>query len=385
MIEAVAAANPNTVVVLHNGAPVKMPWLNKVAAVLEAYLGGEAAGEAAAKILFGEVNPSAKLPETFPLELEDVASSANFPGGVKSVHYKEGLYVGYRYFDKVKKPVLFPFGYGLTYTTFGYSNLKIENPEADILKEDLVVSFDVENTGTRFGKEAVQVYVKDVESTAYRPEKELKGFEKITLQPGEKKRVTVKLDKRAFAFWNENSKAFEVESGEFEILVGASSADIRLSEKILLTGDAENIPDDKVRLPHYYSCETDKISDEEFAELLGREPMPENNPAGAKLDRSATFEDAKNRGSGLGRFVAWILPKVMPNTGLGNKEVMINIIMQTPVHAMINMSGGILSEDMGDALVMLFNSEHRLKAFGKIIKGLFGMGKRAKLAKENKL
>lgn len=385
LIEAVAAANPNTVVVLHNGAPVKMPWLNKVAAVLEAYLGGEASGEAAAKILFGEVNPSAKLPETFPLELEDVASSANFPGGVKAVHYKEGLYVGYRYFDKVKKPVLFPFGYGLSYTTFGYSNLKIENPEADILNEDLIVSFDVENTGDRFGKEAVQVYVKDVESTAYRPEKELKGFEKVALNAGEKKRVTVRLDKRAFAFWNSETKAFEVESGEFEILVGASSADIRLSATVALNGDAANIPNDKERLPHYYSADVQGVTDEEFKQLLGREPMPENNPEGAKLDKSATFEDAKNRGSGLGRFVAWILPKVMPGTGLGNKDIMVNIIMQTPVHAMINMSGGLLSEDMGDGLVMLFNSEHRLKAFGKILKGLFGMGKRAKLAKENKL
>ena len=385
LIEAVASANPNTVVVLHNGAPVKMPWLGKVAAVLEAYLGGEASGEAAAKLLFGEVNPSGKLPETFPMELSDVPSSENFPGGVKSVHYKEGLYVGYRYFDKTSVPVLFPFGYGLSYTTFGYSNLKIENPECDILKEDLIVSFDVENTGKRFGKEAVQLYVKDVQSTAYRPEKELKGFEKVALEPGEKKRVTMALDKRAFAFWNENTKAFEVESGEFEILVGASSKDIRLSEKIALNGDATDIPDDKTRLPHYYAAEPDKVTDEEFRELLGREPMEENNPEGAKLDKSATFEDAKNRGSGLGRFVAWLLPKVVPGTGLGGNEVMVNIIMQTPVHAMINMSGGLLTEDMGEGLVMLFNSEHRLKAFGKILKGILGMGKRAKLAKENKL
>lgn len=385
LIEAVAAVNPETVVVLHNGAPVAMPWLNKVKGVLEAYLGGEAAGEAEYNILFGAVNPSAKLAETFPLKLGDAAADGYFPGGVKSVHYKEGLYVGYRYFDTAGQDVLFPFGYGLSYTEFGYSDIKIENPEADILKEDLIVSFDVENTGKVFGKEAVQLYVRDVEHTAYRPHKELKGFEKVALGPGEKKRVSIALDKRAFAFWNTLANDWQVESGKFEILVGASSADIRLKETITLKGDAAEIPDDKTLLPHYYMCDVKNVPEYEFEKLVGRVPMPENAPAGAKLDTSATFEDAKNAGSGLGRFVNWLLPKVMKDTGLGSKEIMVNIIMQTPVHAMVNMSGGLLSEEMGAALVNLFNREKRLKSFGTILKGVFTMNKRARLAKENKL
>lgn len=385
LIEAVAAANPETVVVLHNGAPVAMPWLDKVKGVLEAYLGGEAAGEAEFKILFGEVNPSAKLAETFPLKLGDAAADGYFPGGVRSVHYKEGLYVGYRYFDSANVPVLFPFGYGLSYTEFGYSDLKIENPEADILKEDLIVSFDVENKGNVFGKEVVQLYVRDVEHTAYRPYKELKGFEKVALGAGEKKRVSIALDKRAFAFWNGTAGEWQVESGEFEILVGASSADIRLKAAVTLEGDATDIPDDKILLPHYYSCDVKDVPEEEFEKLLGRKPMPENAPSGAKLDTSATFEDAKNAGSGLGKFVNWLLPKVLKDTGLGSKDIMVNIIMQTPVHAMVNMSGGLLSEEMGAALVNLFNREKRLRSLGTIMKGVFTMNKRARLARENKL
>ena len=385
LIEAVAAVNPETVVVLHNGAPVAMPWLNKVKGVLEAYLGGEAAGEAEYNILFGAVNPSAKLAETFPLKLGDAAADGYFPGGVKSVHYKEGLYVGYRYFDTAGQDVLFPFGYGLSYTEFGYSDIEIENPEADILKENLIVSFDVENTGKVFGKEAVQLYVRDVEHTAYRPHKELKGFEKVALGPGEKKRVSIALDKRAFAFWNTLANDWQVESGKFEILVGASSADIRLKETITLKGDAAEIPDDKTLLPHYYMCDVKNVPEYESHTRVGRVPTPENAPAGAKLDTSATFEDAKNAGSGLGRFVNWLLPKVMKDTGLGSKEIMVNIIMQTPVHAMVNMSGGLLSEEMGAALVNLFNREKRLKSFGTILKGVFTMNKRARLAKENKL
>ena len=385
LIEAVAAANPETVVVLHNGAPVAMPWLDKVKGVLEAYLGGEAAGEAEARILFGDVNPSAKLPETFPHSLGDAAADGYFPGGVRAVHYKEGLYVGYRWYDKSNVPVLFPFGYGLSYTSFEYSDLKIEDPEVDILDKPLTISFNITNTGKVFGKEIAEVYVADKESTAYRPVKELKGFEKVALEAGETKRVTITLDKRAFAFWNSNEGAWQVESGDFDILVGASSADIRLKATVTLSGDAEDIPNDRERLPHYYSGDVKNVPDDEFERLLGHKPMPLNAPEGAKLDMSATFEDAKNAGSGLGRFVNWLLPRVMKDTGLGNKDVMVSIIMQTPVHAMVNMSGGLLSEEMGAALVDLFNREHRLRAFGRILKGVFTMGKRAKLAKENKL
>ncbi len=385
LIEAVAEANPNTVVVLHNGSPVTMPWLDKVKGVLEAYLGGEASGEAVYDILFGKVNPSGKLPETFPLALEDVAASAYFPGGTAAVQYREGLYVGYRYFDKADKPVLFPFGYGLSYTEFRYSNLNIKKPEIDINGESVELSFDVENVGDVFGKEAVQVYVSDKESSVYRPVKELKAFDKVSLKPGEKKTVSVTLDKRAFAYYDAERKDWLVESGEFEILVGASSRDIRLKATVNVKGDACAKGDDALKLPSYFGGKVVAVSDAEFETLLGRKPLPLDKPADYKLDFSSTFEDAKRAGSGLGRFIAWLIPKCIKDNGLGSSAIMVAIIMQTPIRAMSNMSGGLLSDDMAEGLIMLFNREHRLRAWGKIFKGVFLMGKHAKLAKQNKL
>ena len=385
LIEAVADANPNTVVVLHNGSPVSMPWLPKVKGVLEAYLGGEASGEAVYDILFGKVNPSGKLPETFPVALDDVAASAYFPGGTAAVQYREGLYVGYRYFDKAGKRVLFPFGYGLSYTEFGYSDLKIKKPEIDINEENLELSFSVENTGKVFGKEAVQVYVSDKESSVYRPVKELKAFDKVALEPGEKKTVSFALDKRAFAYYDVKAHNWKVESGEFDILVGASSQDIRLKATVNVKGDAEAGGDDAERLPSYYCGKVEAVSDAEFATLLGRELAPLDKPADYKLDFSSTFEDAKRAGSLLGKFIAWLIPKCIKDNGLGSSAIMVAIIMQTPIRAMSNMSGGLLSDDMAEGLVMLFNREHRLRAWGKIFKGVFLMGKHAKLAKENKL
>ena len=385
LIEAVAEANPNTVVVLHNGSPVSMPWLPKVKGVLEAYLGGEASGEAVYDILFGKVNPSGKLPETFPVALEDVAASAYFPGGTAAVQYREGLYVGYRYFDKAEKPVLFPFGYGLSYTEFGYSDLKIKKPEIDINAENLELSFTVENTGKVFGKEAVQVYVADKVSSVYRPVKELKAFDKVALEPGEKKTVSFSLDKRAFAYYDVKAQDWKVESGEFEILVGASSRDIRLEATVNVKGDADAAGDDAARLPSYYGGKVEAVSDAEFEALLGKKPLALDKPADYKLDYSSTFEDAKRAGSGLGKFIAWLIPKCIKDNGLGSSAIMVAIIMQTPIRAMSNMSGGLLSDDMAAGLIMLFNREHRLKAWGKIFKGVFLMGKHARLAKENKL
>ena len=201
VIEAVAEANPNTVVVLHNGAPVEMPWIGRVKAVLEAYLAGQAVGEAAVRVLFGDVNPCGKLPETFPLKLEDNPSWLYYGGEGDVAEYREGVFVGYRYYDKKKMDVLFPFGHGLSYTTFEYSGLKLS---ADRIKDtdSLTVTATVKNTGSRAGKTVVQLYVGDVESTVLRPVRELKGFVKVDLQPGESREVSFILDKRSFAYWN---------------------------------------------------------------------------------------------------------------------------------------------------------------------------------------
>jgi len=231
LIEAVANVQKNTVVVLCNGSPVQMPWIDNVKGVLECYLGGQAGGGAIADILFGIKNPCGKLAETFPVRLNDNPSFLNFPGDNKKVEYREGIFVGYRYYDTKGLPPLFPFGYGLSYTSFEYTGISIDKTEISD-NETVQISVKVKNTGNMKGKEIVQVYVRDVESTVIRPYKELKGFEKVELAPGEEKTVVITLDKRAFAYYDTEIGNWHVESGEFEILVGRSSADIALKEKI---------------------------------------------------------------------------------------------------------------------------------------------------------
>ena len=225
VIEAVAAANPNTVVVLHNGAPVEMPWIHKVRAVLEAYLGGQAVGLATVGVLFGDVNPSGHLAETFPLRLQDTPCYLYYGGEGNTAEYREGVFVGYRYYDKREMNVLFPFGHGLSYTTFEYSNLRL-SAERIRDTETLTATVTVTNTGKRAGKAVVQLYVAPEGGEIIRPVRELKGFEKVLLEPGESRDVSFKLDKRAFAYWNGQLHDWHVESGRYAVQIGFSSRDI---------------------------------------------------------------------------------------------------------------------------------------------------------------
>jgi len=262
LIEAVAEANPNTVVVLHNGAPVEMPWIGRVKGVLEAYLCGQAAGEAAVRVLFGDANPCGHLPETFPLKLEDNPSYLFYGGEGDKAEYREGVFVGYRYYDKKKMDVLFPFGFGLSYTSFEYSGLKLS---ADSLKdtETLTVSVTVRNTGNRAGKTVVQLYVGDVESTPIRPVRELKGFAKVLLQPGESKEVSFTLDKRSFAYWNQQIHDWHVETGVFTIEAGASSRDLPLKAEVTVESTVE--------LPRHYTPDSifmDVMADPKAAPIM---------------------------------------------------------------------------------------------------------------------
>lgn len=231
LVEEVAKVQKNTVVVVHCGGAVEMPWIDSAKAVVYAYLGGEAVGSATVDILFGDVNPSGKLAETFPLRLEDNPSYLYYFGEGDRTEYREGVFVGYRYYDKKAMPVLFPFGYGLSYTQFAYSDLKLDKAEMKDT-DALHVSVKVKNTGSRAGKEIVQLYVQDDESTVIRPVKELKGFEKVTLAPGEEKTVEFTLEKRAFAYYDTELADWHVETGDFTILIGKSSRDIQLSGKV---------------------------------------------------------------------------------------------------------------------------------------------------------
>ena len=301
LIERVAAVQPNTIVVLHNGSPVEMPWADKVKGIVEAYLGGQAVGAATVDILFGKVNPSAKLPESFPYKLEDNPSYLYYLGEGDRVEYREGVFVGYRYYDTKKMEVRFPFGFGLSYTSYEYSNLKVS---ADHIKDTdvLEVSVDVTNTGGMAGKEVVQLYVSDVESTVIRPVKELKGFEKVELAPGETKTVTFTLDKRAFAYWNTQLHDWHVETGEFRILIGKSSRDIQLEAAVTV--------ESTVKVPVHYTMDTtfgDLMKDEKAMQIIA--PMMQLNIGGQQNESDAAAE-------AISREMMEAMMKYMPIRGI---------------------------------------------------------------------
>jgi beta-glucosidase len=228
LIEKVAAANPRTIVVLNTGSPINMPWLDKVAAVVQAWYPGQECGNAIADVLFGDRNPSGKLPQTFPMRLEDNPAYINYPGENGKVLYGEGLYVGYRYYEKKKVQPLFPFGFGLSYTSFEYGSLTLSSQEIGP-GERLTASLELRNSGEIAGQEVVQLYIRDVASRLQRPEKELKAFAKIALEPGQRQTVRFEIGPEALAYYDDLAKAWVAEAGEFEVLAGSSSQDIRAS------------------------------------------------------------------------------------------------------------------------------------------------------------
>lgn len=262
LINEVCRVNKNVIIVLQNGSPIQMPWINKVKAVVTGYLGGEASGLSMYNCLVGNINPSGKLAESYPMKLEDTPCYKNFPGSEVSCEYKESIYVGYRYYDKIKKEVLFPFGFGLSYTEFKYSKLKI-----DQIKDTLKVSFKIKNIGKVKGKEIAQVYVSQKGPMIFKPEKELKGFEKIELEPGEEQEVVIKLDRSSFEYYNVKEKRWSVENGKYYILIGKSSRNIVLKEEIKIKSGDINI--DKKYGNSYETGNIKNVTDKEFEELLG--------------------------------------------------------------------------------------------------------------------
>lgn len=361
LVKEILKVNKNVIVVLAGGSPVEMPWNDNVAAILNSYLGGQAGAGAVADIISGTVNPSGKLPETYPMSYYDTPAINNFPGNPASVEYRESIYIGYRYYEKAAKNVRYPFGFGLSYTTFEYSDIKLDKTsmkDTDTLK----VSFTVKNTGDVSGYEIAQLYVADKESTIYRPVKELKGFKKIWLNPGEAKEITIELSKRAFAFYNVNINDWCVESGEFDILVGASSADIRLSATVNVSGTTENIPDYSAVAPLYYSGDVQNVPEDQFVAVLGR-PLPACDYAPDRaLSICDTFESCKHTKNGK-RFYK-LLTTVVP-AGFAQA-----IALQTPFRDFISMSGGVMSEDMADGLVKWIAGEKG--GIRKILKGIPG-------------
>ena len=340
LLQALAAVNPKIVVVLYCGSVVETPWLDKCQALLYAALGGQAGAGAVADALVGKVTPCGKLAETWPLSYADVPSAANFAGKKKTVEYREGLYIGYRYFDTVQKPVRFPFGYGLSYTTFEYS---------DMVANERGVSIAVKNTGTATGTEIVQLYVSKKDGQIFRPAKELKGFARVTLASGEKQRIAIMLDDKAFRFWNMKANRWEIEGGEYELLVGASVEDIRLKDTITVRGTATVHPYEDMDLDCYYKADVLNVSDTDFEKLLGH-PIPDGK---TKIDRNLTLGELNHARSPLG-WLIWLVLTVLLDISYKRGKPDLNILFQynMPLRALAKMTNGAISMGMVDGIVM---------------------------------
>ena len=362
LIREIANIQPNTVVVLHNGSPVSMPWAGNVNAVLEAYLGGEASGEAVVDILFGVVSPSGKLAETFPVGIKDTPCYNYFPGNRLTVEYREGLFVGYRYYDKVGAEVLFPFGHGLTYTSFVYNDIKVKK---EFNKAE--VKFKIKNTGNVAASEVAQVYVGKIDSCIIRAPRELKGFEKVKLAPGEEKEVTIILDERAFSYYSVPAGKWVIEPGKYAIGVGASSRDIRLKEEISFEVKDEGIVEfGSKELPGYFNGTPSSISADEFATLLGRDIPASDFPEGKEFDIDMTIEDVKNSRTGHKFFVP--LLSIVCGRKLSRKEAMEEECMsEMPLHSLICMSGGRLTPEMGNGICDLVNGRNIAENLKKLV------------------
>lgn len=335
LIARISEVQPNVVVVLHSGSPIAMPWLDKVAGVLQMYLAGQASGGAAVNLLFGDATPCGKLAETFPLHLEDNPSYLNFPGNREKVCYQEGVFIGYRYYDKKKMDVLFPFGYGLSYTDFTYSNMKVtvngkNAADVDVIKEtdEIVVSADITNTGNCDGAEIVQLYIKNPVVYEIRPEKELRDFAKVFLKAGETKTVTFMLNARAFSYYETRIHDWYAESGDYEILLASSSRDIRLQYTVSITG-SKKIP-----------FVADYVTTCEDVELFAKD--------GSALDEML-------RGSGFAEATDHDGDDSM---GSGTADMMKAMFTGTPLHSILSFSSEELTyEDIQDTIRKLNEAE----------------------------
>ena len=366
LVREILKVNQNVVVILAGGSAVELPWANDVRAILHSFLGGQAGGGAVADLLSGDDNPCGKLAETYPLHLADTPAKNNFPGNPATVEYRESVYIGYRYYEKTKTAIRYPFGYGLSYTRFQYSALGLDKTEMEE-NDTLTVRFTVKNVGNRAGREIAQLYVSDDESTIFRPEKELKAFRKVELQPGEETEVVMELNARAFAFYNVRTHCWCVESGAFHILIGASGADIRLRETVVVNGSARDIPDYRELAPAYYTGSVQNVPDEQFVALLGKSLPPKTRSLETPLDLTDNFENASHTKWG-GRIV-WLLQRVVP------ERLPRAIALQTPFRNFVSMSGGVFNLTIADGLLKLLNGEKKgirtmLKGVPKLLRGI---------------
>ena len=340
LLQAVREANPNTVVIVNAGASLETPWLAHCKALVYGALGGQAGAGAMVDVLTGKINPGGKLAETWANAYADTPTRDHFAGPGRTVQYREGLYVGYRYYQTAGVPVAFPFGHGLSYTQFAYSDL-----HADAHSATLTVT----NTGDRAGAEIVQLYVAKPNAEIFRPAQELKAFAKVQLAAGESKTVTLTLDDKAFRYWNTRTDSWEVEGGTYELRVGASSADIRLTAAVEVIGTDALNPYAGKALPHYQSGKVQTVPGAEWETLLGR-PIPDDR---VKIDRNMTLGELNHGCSPLG-WLVWAVLTVLLNASYEKGKPDLNVLFQynMPLRALAKMTNGAISMGMVDGIVM---------------------------------
>ncbi len=379
LLRAVSEVNPKVVVVLAGGAPVETPWLDRCQALIHGYLGGQAGAGAMVDALTGKIVPSGKLAESWPMTYTDVACAGHYPAPERTAEYREGPFVGYRYYDKAGIPVRFPFGFGLSYTTFTYSDLKVSENE---------VTFTLANSGSYSAAEVAQLYVGKTDSELFRPLRELKGFTKVFLQPGESRQVTIPLDDKAFRFFDISSGDWAVEKGTYQIFVGPSSADLPLSGTITVAGVNGAGRYDREALACYYSGQVKDVPDSAFQALLGR-PIPDSRwDRESPLELNDTFAQLQYAKGWVGRLVYRVTKKqVDKGTASGHPDLNALFRYNMPVRAIAKMTGGMVTMKMAEAVLELFNGRF-FGGVGHLIRSLIQRRKARKdtakaLGKEN--
>ena len=372
LLEAVEKANPNTVVVFSGGSAVEMPWLSHCRALVWAGLGGQASAEAVLKVLTGEVNPGGKLTETFPMTYEDLPVSHYYPGAQKTSEYRENLFVGYRYTETADCPVTFPFGHGLSYTTFTYDNLKADRDE---------VTFEITNAGTVDGDEVAQVYVAFPDSKIMRPARELKGFARVSLKAGETRQVTVRLDDKAFRYFNVGTNSWEIESGTYEILVGASVRDIRLKAAVEIQGTDAEIPE-TAKADFLTVGELSGVPDAAFSALIGRD-IPESS-YGETFSINDPLDQLGRAKNPIARLVFRVMDsRRKKSLAAGKPDLNILFMFNMPFRGTAKMTGGMITMKMADAIVFMVNG-HWHRGLGRLIGRFFRKMKLSKMEGKKK-
>ncbi|MFP7331814.1 glycoside hydrolase family 3 C-terminal domain-containing protein [Shouchella clausii] len=369
LLEALYEVNTNIIAIISCGSAVEMPWIGKVKGLLHGYLGGQAGARAILRVLSGDVNPSGKLAESYPLRYEDTPSYKHFPGKEATVEYRESLYIGYRYYDTAEVDVLFPFGFGLSYTSFEYTDLKVDRKG---------VTFQLTNTGDRAGMEVAQLYVGCTSDNIFRPKKELKGFKKVFINAGESKHVRIPFDNKTFRYFNVKTNKWEIEEAYYTIMIGASSADIKLQHQWFAEGTNAPLPYEKEKLPSYYSGKVNDVSVEEFEQLIGRKIPEPTWDRTQPLGYNDTIAQCQYAKGWFGRVAYYSIIQTQRFLRKIGKRSTANImdmsILNLPFRGIARMTGGIVNMSMLDGILLMVN--------GHFFKGLWQVTKeKAKLIK----